>query len=147
MEHLHKHKIMYRDLKPENVLVDFHGHVKLTDFGLCKQLADKEDLSKSLCGSPEYISPEMLNLGKHSRMVDYYQIGALLYELLTGLPPCYSNDKTLMFNRIANEQPHMPKHLSHATKDLLKGLLQKDPTQRIGYSDEFDEVKRHSFFD
>lgn len=93
LEHLHKHNIMYRDLKPENVLVDFYGHIKLTDFGLCRQLKTKADLSRSLCGSPEYISPEMLMTGKHSRMVDFYQLGALLYELLTGLPPLYHEDK------------------------------------------------------
>ena len=64
---------MYRDLKPENILVDLQGHVKLTDFGLCRHLKNpKTDCSRSLCGSPEYVSPEMLNTGKHSRMVDFY---------------------------------------------------------------------------
>ena len=72
LEHLHNHNIVYRDLKPENILVDFQGHVKLTDFGLCKQLKTHDELSRSLCGSPEYISPEMLLTGEHSRMVDFY---------------------------------------------------------------------------
>ena len=72
LEHLHANNIMYRDLKPENVLVDFYGHVKLTDFGLCRQMRTQAELSRSLCGSPEYISPEMLQTGKHSRMVDFY---------------------------------------------------------------------------
>lgn len=112
IEHLHKHNISYRDLKPENVLVDFRGHIKLTDFGLCKQRRGKSDLSKSLCGSPEYICPEMLNSGTHTRMVDFYQIGALLYELLAGLPPCYANDKKEMFDRIAKQNAKMPSHWS-----------------------------------
>ena len=72
IEHLHDHDIMYRDLKPENVLVDFQGHVKLTDFGLCKLTRSPYEVSRSLCGSPEYICPEMLNTGTHSRMVDFY---------------------------------------------------------------------------
>ena len=77
--------------------MDFRGHIKLTDFGLCKQM-NKDDLSRSLCGSPEYICPEMINTGTHSRMLDFYQLGALLFELLTGLPPNYSSDKKLMFD-------------------------------------------------
>ena len=112
IEHLHNNNITYRDLKPENVLVDFRGHIKLTDFGLCKKRESLNDLNKSLCGSPEYICPEMLNTGEHTRMVDFYQIGALLYELLTGLPPSYSHDKKLMFEKIAKEDVRMPMHLS-----------------------------------
>ena len=72
VEHLHKNNITYRDMKPENILVDFRGHIKLTDFGLCKQRKTHNDLNKSLCGSPEYICPEMLNTGEHTRMVDFY---------------------------------------------------------------------------
>ena len=93
IEYLHSRNIIYRDLKPENILVDFKGHIKLTDFGLCKPNFRMRDRSNSLCGSPEYICPEMLNSGTHSRMLDFYQVGALLYELLTGLPPNYSSDK------------------------------------------------------
>ena len=137
---------MYRDLKPENVLVDFHGHLKLTDFGLCKQLNSMDDLSKSLCGSPEYICPEMLNSGTHTRMVDFYQLGALLYELLTGLPPNYNDDKKEMFNRISKQQAHLPSYLSQSAKELLEGLLKKDPTQRMGYTDGFKELKQAAFF-
>ena len=123
IEHLHKHNITYRDLKPENILVDFRGHIKLTDFGLCKKRVNKTDSSRSLCGSPEYICPEMLNTGVHTRMVDYYQIGALLYELLTGLPPNYSNDKKEMFDQIASEEVKYPAFLSIHAKDLLTKLL------------------------
>ena len=142
VEHLHKNNITYRDMKPENILVDFRGHIKLTDFGLCKQRKSHNDLNKSLCGSPEYICPEMLNTGEHTRMVDFYQIGALLYELLTGLPPNYSHSKKEMFNRIANEDVPMPYTLSNSCKVLLRGLLAKDPTQRLGYNEEFAEIKR-----
>ena len=147
LEHLHTHSIMYRDLKPENILVDLHGHVKLTDFGLCRHLRNpKTDFSRSLCGSPEYVSPEMLRTGKHSRMVDFYQVGALLYELITGLPPLYHEDKREMFDRIANDQPSMPTFLSETVRDLLTRLLKKEPTERLGYEEGFAEVKRQAFF-
>lgn len=147
IEHLHEHRITYRDLKPENVLVDFQGHVKLTDFGLCKKRTNENDLNSSLCGSPEYICPEMLNTGNHTRMVDFYQIGALLFELLTGLPPNYSNDKQQMFERIANEKVQVPAHVSPAARLILTGLLEKDPERRLGFENGFSDLKRNAFFD
>ena len=146
IEYLHSNDIVYRDLKPENVLVDFNGHIKLTDFGLCKKNFKRGDLSNSLCGSPEYICPEMLNSGTHSRTLDYYQIGALLYELLTGLPPNYSSNKKQMFANIARKEAAHPQYLSANAKSLLKGLLHKDPTKRLGYDNEFEEIRAHPFF-
>ena len=146
IEYLHSKEIVYRDLKPENVLVDFNGHIKLTDFGLCKKNFRRQDLSTSLCGSPEYTCPEMLNSGTHSRTLDYYQIGALLYELLTGLPPNYSSNKKQMFANIARKEAPYPPYLSANAKSLLKGLLHKDPTGRLGFAHEFEEIKGHPFF-
>ena len=119
LEYLHQRDIIYRDLKPENILVDFNGHVKLTDFGLCRKNFKRRDRSNSLCGSPEYICPEMLNSGEHSRMLDFYQVGALLYELLTGLPPNYSEDRTKLFTNIAKENPNYPTFLSKDAVNLL----------------------------
>jgi serine/threonine protein kinase len=119
IEHLHKQDICYRDLKPENILIDLHGHIKLTDFGLCRRNFAKTDLSTSLCGSPEYVCPEMLASGVHSRMLDYYQIGALLYEMLTGLPPHYSINKKQMFSNIVRNEPVYPSYLSATAKNLL----------------------------
>jgi serum/glucocorticoid-regulated kinase 2 len=80
---------MYRDLKPENILIDIDGHIKVSDFGLAKRLQHKDDLSATFCGSPEYLSPEMLMGQKHSRAVDFYTLGCLTYELLIGIPPYY----------------------------------------------------------
>jgi serine/threonine protein kinase len=90
-------------LKPENVLVDLDGHIKLTDFGLCRLDFTDQDLSTSLCGSPEYMCPEMLEAGTHSISLDYYQVGAFLFELVTGLPPCFSKDKKEMLLDIINK--------------------------------------------
>jgi len=93
LEFIHSKGIVYRDLKPENVLIDIDGHAKLADFGLSKVLASHETLTNSFCGSPEYMSPEMLLGTGHGFGVDYYSLGAILYEMLTGLPPFYSTDR------------------------------------------------------
>lgn len=90
LEHLHDKGVMYRDLKPENILLDLDGHVLLTDYGLAKMDMSRKGRSYSFCGSPEYISPEMLQNEGHSMEVDFYQLGVLLYEMLTGLPPFYN---------------------------------------------------------
>ena len=89
----------------------------------------------------------MLNTGVHSRMVDFYQVGALFFELLTGLPPNYSDDKQEMFDRIATKEVKIPVNLTYAAKDLLEGLLNKDPKKRTGFVGDFQEVKCKPFFD
>lgn len=91
LEFLHSKNIAYRDLKPENILIDLDGHIKIADFGLSKHIKFFEK-SYSFCGSPEYMCPEMLRNEGHNQMVDYYTLGALLYEMLTGLPPYYCAD-------------------------------------------------------
>jgi serine/threonine protein kinase len=93
LEYIHKQGVVYRDLKPENVLLDIDGHIKLADFGLSKNLTPEESLTNSFCGSPEYMSPEMLMGYGHGITVDYYSLGAILFEMLTGLPPFYSTDR------------------------------------------------------
>lgn len=100
LECLHSLRYVYRDLKPENVLIDINGHVKLTDFGLCKKKSGMGDRLESFCGSPEYMAPEMLSGEGHTFTIDYYCLGALLYELLTGFPPYFSNNKAEMYNNI-----------------------------------------------
>ena len=90
LDYLHKNDIIYRDLKPENVLFDGDGHIRLADFGLSRMNFTKEDHSDSFCGSPEYMSPEMLlNDSQHNHMIDYYALGCLLYEMIVGIPPFY----------------------------------------------------------
>ena len=146
LEHLHKENIIYRDLKPENVLVDLDGHIKLTDFGLCRLNFTKEDLSKSLCGSPEYMCPEMLESGTHSTTIDFYQVGVFLFELLTGLPPNFSKDKKEMFMNIINKNADIPKWLTPEVTNLLQLLLTKDPSKRLGCEMGWEDIKQHAFF-
>ena len=94
MGYLHKElNVIYRDLKPENIILDKHGYLKLTDFGLSKQ-AEK---SNTFCGTPEYVSPEMLAGTGHDKTVDWWALGILIYELLSGIPPFYDKDHTIMF--------------------------------------------------
>lgn len=95
--YLHKQfNVIYRDLKPENIILDEHGYLKLTDFGLAKQA----DFSNTFCGTPEYVSPEMLDGSGHDKTVDWWALGIIAYELLSGIPPYYDKDHSVMFQNI-----------------------------------------------
>ena len=97
MGYLHKEfNVIYRDLKPENIILDEHGYLKLTDFGLAKQAEE----SNTFCGTPEYVSPEMLAGTGHDKTVDWWALGILIYELLSGIPPFYDKDHSVMFENI-----------------------------------------------
>jgi len=128
IEYLHANNVFYRDLKPENILLDDEGHIKLADFGISRINFSERDRSTSFCGSPEYMSPEMLRASRvHGRCVDFYALGALLYEMLTGLPPHFSENRDEMYKRILNNNVEYPRYLSPMAKSLLKGLLVKIP--------------------
>lgn len=99
--------MLYRDLKPENVFLDIDGHIRLADFGLSK-LQTPKDLNETYCGSAEYMSPEMLNGEAYSYGIDYYSLGAVLYEMVTGLPPFYSTDQNEMFQNTLHSELHYP---------------------------------------
>ena len=96
LEYLHSHEIVYRDFKPENILIDIDGHIKLIDFGLSKQGIGKEGVTFSFCGSPEYMSPEVMSGISYGRAVDFYGLGAIIYELIIGYPPFYDKSKAQM---------------------------------------------------
>lgn len=144
LEYLHNLNIIYRDLKPENILLDIDGHIRVTDFGLSKQDIGLFGTSYSICGSPEYMAPEMLRSGEHGPSVDFYTLGALLYEMLTGLPPFYDKNRSKMRWKILNEDIELPNFISKHGKSLLAGLLQKNPEARLGYNG-VHEIKAHPF--
>lgn len=100
LEYLHSKGIIYRDLKPENILIGADGHIKIADFGLSKQGIEDGAKTYTFCGTPEYLAPEILQAKGHDKAVDYWSLGALIYEMLTGAPPFYSRDKQQMFRNI-----------------------------------------------
>mmetsp|Transcript_40716 Transcript_40716/g.122957 ORF Transcript_40716/g.122957 Transcript_40716/m.122957 type:complete len:347 (-) Transcript_40716:44-1084(-) len=147
IEYLHRLNIIYRDLKPENILLDADGHVKLTDFGLSKEGIQDNFSAKSMCGTPEYLAPEILDKKGHGKAVDWYSLGALMYEMLTGLPPFYTRDRDKLFENIRRGNLSYPSFLTKVSQDLLQGLLQGDPTKRLGAcGQDGQEVRFHQFF-
>jgi len=104
LEYLHSKNIIYRDLKPENILIDHDGYIKLTDFGLSKQNIQGNSGTYSICGTPEYLAPEVLFKKGHGKAVDWWTVGALLFEMLSGLPPYYKMNKRKAFDKIKYEK-------------------------------------------
>ncbi|CAD8064804.1 unnamed protein product [Paramecium primaurelia] len=142
---LHQQKIIYRDLKPENILLDKDGHIVLTDFGLSKLGYERNEITYSFCGTPEYVAPEILYQKGHSFVVDFYSYGALIYEMLSGAPPFYSKNKREMLKNRCEKPLEMKSCFSLQAQSLLKGLLTKDPGFRLG-SNGIQEIKKHNFF-
>lgn len=148
ISYCHQLDIVYRDLKPENVLLTAEGHIRLTDFGLSKEgISSSSSGANSFCGTPEYLAPEILNRQGHGRAVDWWSLGALLYEMLTGLPPFYCQDRERLFEKIRKSELHYPPSVQRPAKMMLKGLLTKDPTLRLGSGPkDAEEIKCHEFF-
>jgi len=147
IEYLHKRGIIYRDLKLENLLLDKDGHIKIADFGLCKEDIQWGKTTKTFCGTPEYLAPEVLEDNDYGRAVDWWGVGVVMYEMVVGRLPFYNRDHDILFELILMEEVRFPKTLSSEAKDLLGGLLIKDPLRRLGGGPEdASAVKAHSFF-
>ena len=147
LECLHGFNVIYRDLKPENILLDSHGHIALCDFGLCKLEIKDEDQTNTFCGTPEYLAPELLHNKGYNKTVDWWTLGVLLYEMLTGLPPFYDENVNEMYRKILTAPLHFPGSdvVPAAAKDLLTKLLNRDPAKRLGANGSA-EIKAHPFF-
>jgi serine/threonine protein kinase len=146
LEYLHKKDVMYRDLKPENILIANDGHLKLTDFGFSKVIREQEK-AWTLCGTPEYLSPEIILSKGHGKAVDLWALGILLYEMLVGYPPFFDQTPFKIYEKILVGKVEFPKFVEPNAQDLIKGLLTKDKSKRLGnLKGGMQDVKDHKWF-
>ncbi|TIA81866.1 hypothetical protein E3P92_02088 [Wallemia ichthyophaga] len=131
LDYLHSLDIIYRDLKPENILLGADGHIKITDFGFAKYVPD---VTWTLCGTPDYLAPEIVQSKGYNKSVDWYALGVLVFEMLAGYPPFYTEDSNPMklYEKIIANKPKFPSYFDPVAKDLLKNLLMADLTKRFG---------------
>jgi serine/threonine protein kinase len=149
LEHLHQNVgVVYRDLKPENCLLDHEGHLLLTDFGLSKISVDDDDRCNSSLGTIEYMAPEVVQGKPYGKACDWWSLGALGYDLLTGSPPFKANNHTKLQEKIVKQKLVLPYYLGPDAKDLLTRLLRKEPSKRLGYHmpKDLQTIKSHRFF-
>ncbi|CAO3618840.1 unnamed protein product [Cunninghamella blakesleeana] len=142
LEYLHENEIIYRDLKPENILLDRKGHVKLTDFGFAKKVPS---YTYTVCGTPDYLAPEIIRSNGYTKAVDWWSLGVLIYEMLVGCPPFKDSNPVNLYENILECRIDWPKDINPVVKDLLLGLLTPDLDKRYGVSSEKD-IKQHPWF-
>ncbi|KAH5807447.1 hypothetical protein HBI93_242720 [Parastagonospora nodorum] len=148
LQHLHEHNIVYRDLKPENILLDANGHIALCDFGLSKANLTENATTNTFCGTTEYLAPEVL-LDEHgyTKMVDFWSLGVLVFEMCCGWSPFYAEDTQQMYKNIAFGKVRFPRDaLSTEGRNFVKGLLNRNPKHRLGATRDAEELKAHPFF-
>ncbi|XP_071869058.1 ribosomal protein S6 kinase beta-1 [Bombus fervidus] len=147
LQHLHNQGIIYRDLKPENILLDGEGHVKLTDFGLCKEHIEEGTVTHTFCGTIEYMAPEILTRSGHGKAVDWWSLGALMFDMLTGMPPFTGDDRRKTIEKILRGKLCLPLYLTPDAKDLIRKLLKRQVSQRLGSGpDDAEQIMKHNFF-
>lgn len=145
LAYLHSQRIVYRDLKPSNVLIDSRGHLKMADFGFAKVLEDKS-LSFTLCGTPEYMAPEIIKKTGHSFGVDWWALGVVVFEMLSGYTPFFEEPEVAVFDKICAGKIEFPKKFDDKAKDLVEGMLIPDVEKRIGSLQGAEQIKKHKWW-
>lgn len=146
---LHKLDIVYRDVKPENILINKDGHIKLVDFGFAKKLSKEQPLTYTLCGTPEYLAPETIQGLGHEKAVDWWAVGVLLYEMLVGYPPFFADNPFSLYQKILKGSVKFPLNsVSSVAQAAIKGFLNTNKGYRLGYTTKngFSSVEKCLYF-
>ncbi|XP_043287009.1 serine/threonine-protein kinase N isoform X2 [Venturia canescens] len=147
LQYLHESRIIYRDLKLDNLLLDTEGYVKIADFGLCKEGMGYGDRTGTFCGTPEFLAPEVLTETLYTRAVDWWGLGVLIFEMLVGESPFPGDDEEEVFDSIVHDEVRYPRFLSLEAIAIMRRLLRKNPDRRLGSSErDAEDVKKQAFF-
>ena len=147
LQFLHSHNIIYRDLKLDNVLLDKEGHIKIADFGMCKESMAEGIKTNTFCGTPDYIPPEILMGHYYDSSCDWWSLGVLLYEMLIGQSPFVGQSEDDLFASICRDKVRYPKWISESAQSLLAQLLERNISLRLGYLfGTKPHIRKHPFF-